>query len=1128
MDLPAFVKRWRENSSGSELANNHLFVTELCDLLDVPHPAPKTGDPAKDLYVFEADVLSVHEGGTITTLRADLIKRDCFILEAKQGSNAGDPKVGSARRGTPAWNKMMADAHGQAVGYARSINDPPPFIVTCDIGYVFELYADFDRTGRYLPFPNAQKNRLFLTDLAQHTSTLRALFLEPLSLDPSQATVKVTRLVAEHLADVAKVLEKDGHAPEAVAKFLMRCLFTMFAEDVDLLPGNLFTKALQEVWKPHPEKFQVGIETLWRAMNDGMPFGFAGQLLRFNGGLFQDPSALPMGPAGLEKLLEAATRDWSDVEPAIFGTLLERALSPKERHNLGAHFTPRAYVERLVRPTVEEPLRKEWENVQAMAHKLVADDKIEEAKKAARAFHQKLCQTRVLDPACGSGNFLYVTLNIFKQIESEILALLADLGEKQEQLLRVTPKQFLGIEVKPWAKEIAELVLWIGYLQWHYRTHGKRVPPPEPVLQDFQNIERGDAVLAWDSIELVRDERGKPDTRWDRETKKKHSVTGKMVPDEKGGVLVYRYVNPRKATWPPADYIIGNPPYLGKLHPIAAFGEGYVEALRRTYRHEVPDSADYVMYWWSRAADLVREGSLKRFGFVTTKSISQSFNRRVVSRALESERSLHLDYAIPNHPWIDSENSAQVRIAMTVVSAGSGDGLVAAVTAESPVASDDGTRLVAFTPRSGKIGADLKIGVSTLAATPLLANKELASNGVMLGNRGFLVAPGRLVKGSSSYVRPILNGNDLLKVPRHLRVIDFFGLTQEQARKMAPEAFQQLLDLVKPERDQNPRAGRRDRWWLFGETMPQLRKMLAGLERFIATPETSRHRVFLFVEGSTLPEHKLVAIGASDALLLGVLSSRAHGVWALATGGRLGVGNDPVYNKTLCFDRFPFPVCNKATSTRIRKLAEDLDAHRSARRQERPELTISKMYTVMEKSRREEPLSDIEHHIHEQGLVSILKKLHDDLDAAVEGAYGWPSDLTDEQILEKLVALNAERAEEEKKGTIRWLRPDFQNPTGKKAATQEALLSVEAEAEEAPSAASIKPWPKKLGAQIAVLREHVNAPGRVFSVKSVAAGFKGANKKDVEGILDGLAALGALTAFDTAKGRRWRAAGKTG
>ena len=344
-------------------------------------------------------------------------------------------------------------------------------------------------------------------------------------------------------------------------------------------------------------------------MNHG---GFSAELrtdvLKFNGGLFADPGALPLDKTQIDLLLDAARADWRHVEPAIFGTLLERALDPLERHQLGAHYTPRAYVERLVMPTVIEPLREDWAVAQAIALQHDRDGKRDKAVAELRAFHRRLCQVRVLDPACGSGNFLYVTLEHLKRLEGEVLNALEALGETQGLLelagVTVDPHQMLGLETNPRAARVAEAVLWIGYLQWHFRTHG-RVNPPEPVLRDFHNIECRDAVLAWDRIEHVTDERGIPVTRWDGRTMKTHPVTGEPVPDETACVLLEKYVNPRKAEWPTTDFVVGNPPFIGKQNIRPALGDAYVEALRAVWA-DVPDSADYVMYWWHHAAEEAR------------------------------------------------------------------------------------------------------------------------------------------------------------------------------------------------------------------------------------------------------------------------------------------------------------------------------------------------------------------------------------------------------------------------------------------------------------------------------------------------------------------------------------------
>lgn len=615
MQLDAFNARWLGNDGG-ERANKDPFLNDLCDLLGVPRPDPATSDPEKDVYVYEKPAVLLHAEGKPTIGKIDLYRHGRFLLEAKQGSN--ETRTGRTRRGTNAWHAMMSDALGQAKRYVETLDTPPPFLIVVDIGHCVDLFASFDGSRVYHPFPNALSNRTFFNDLEALLPTLRAVWEEPLSLDPLRRTTAVTREVAAHLAGLSKELDGAGHAPEAVATFLMRAIFTMFAEDVGLLPNRLFTRTLYERWIPHPDLFAPDVQALWMTMDRGGTFGFEGDLLRFNGGLFAAPEALALTRRQLERLHEAARCDWKNVEPSIFGTLLERALDPKERHALGAHFTPRAYVERLVKATVEEPLRAEWDVVRTFVRSALEDGseaRLAEAEKAVRAFHGKLCTTRVLDPACGTGNFLYVTLDLFKRLEAEVVRLLSDLrpetgasGFLDLHGVTVTPQQFHGIEVKRWAKEIAELVLWIGWLQWHFRTHGDTAPD-EPVLRDYGNIECRDAVLAWDRVEPETDATGKPVTRWDGETTKPSPVTGEPIPDETARVPVWKYVKPRKAEWPEAEYVVGNPPFVGNKRMRAAMGDGYVEALRKAH-DDVPESADLVMYWWNHAATLVRAGQV--------------------------------------------------------------------------------------------------------------------------------------------------------------------------------------------------------------------------------------------------------------------------------------------------------------------------------------------------------------------------------------------------------------------------------------------------------------------------------------------------------------------------------------
>jgi hypothetical protein len=637
-DADAFIAKWR-GVTASELSTAQTFAMDLCQLLGVEPPHAD----AEQQYMFERPVTFTHGDGSTSAGRIDLYKRGRFVLEAKKLK---------APTHTKGFDDALLRARSQAEQYARALpasEGRPPFLIVLDVGNRIELYAEFSRSGAtYTPFPDPRSHRIALDDLRDEKirARLRTIWTDPLALDPSRESARVTREIAARLATLARSLEAAGHRAEAVAQFLMRCLFTMFAEDVKLLPSESFRDLLlKHAEQPDTAMRMLGL--LWHDMDKG---GFSGaiasEVLRFNGKLFKQPDTLPLTREQIALLIEAARAKWEHVEPAIFGTLLERALDPDERHKLGAHYTPRAYVERLVLPTVIEPLRREWSDAHAAALTLAAEGKADEAVKTLRAFHHRLCTVRVLDPACGSGNFLYVTLEHLKRLEGEVLNALDELGFRQTGLAldgeradamggeTVDPHQLLGIELNPRAAAIAEVVLWIGYLQWHYRTRGD-INPPQPVIRDFRNIENRDAVLAYDRMEYVLDERGVPVSRWDGVSMKASPVTGEEVPDDSKRLPLERYVNPRKAAWPEADFVVGNPPFIGNKRMRTALGDGYVEALRGAWL-DMPESADFVMYWWHHAAVLTRNGALQRFGFITTNSISQTFNRRIIEAALGS------------------------------------------------------------------------------------------------------------------------------------------------------------------------------------------------------------------------------------------------------------------------------------------------------------------------------------------------------------------------------------------------------------------------------------------------------------------------------------------------------------
>ncbi len=760
-DIEAFIARWQGNEGGQERANYALFLTELCTVLDLPQPDPADAGHEANDYVFERAVSWREAGQKVGHGRIDLYKRGCFILEAKQSRQKGgkkaqpgqddlfgasEPRQRGRRSVDRNWDVLMMNARRQAEDYARALpddHDYPPFVIVCDVGHAFEIYADFTGKGRnYSQFPDRKGYRVFLEDLRDEKvrQRLRLIWTDPHALDPTRESAEATREVAKRLAEVSKLLEARKYGAEEVAHFLMRCLFTMFAEDVDLLPKGSFSKLLERCVED-PSKFQPMVSQLWQAMDKGdFAYGIEAKVLKFNGRFFHNPLVLALNREEIGELLVAAKRDWRKVEPAIFGTLLESALDKSERSKLGAHYTPRAFVERLVIPTIMEPLRAEWDAVLVAANKLREEKKEKEAIEEVRRFHQALCDTRVLDPACGTGNFLYVAMAKMKELEGEVLDALLDLGGEEALALEKTvidPHQFLGIEVNPRAAAIAELVLWIGYLQLHYSQSTEH--PIEPILKTFDNIKNYDAVLTWNGYPLPQ------------------IVDGKEA-----------YPNPRKPDWPMADYIVGNPPFVGGKDIRSRMGDGYVEALWAAHK-KVNNSADFVMYWWDRAAELLtaKGTRLKRFGLVTTNSITQVFQRRVIERHLTAQKPISLLMAIPDHPWTKvTRDSAAVRIAMTVAVAGTQDGVVRDVVREANLGEDQPT--VELAAKFGKINADLSVGVDLQSAKELTANADLCSRGVALHGAGFLVTREQAEQMglgtlplANRHIRPYRHGKDI-------------------------------------------------------------------------------------------------------------------------------------------------------------------------------------------------------------------------------------------------------------------------------------------------------------------------------------------------------------------------------
>ncbi|MBK7825668.1 DNA methyltransferase [Nannocystis sp.] len=816
---------------------------------------------------------------------------------------------------------------------------------------------------------------------------------------------RVTAEVAGKVGALALLIERRFDR-ERVGDFLVQCVVTMFAEAALLLAPGAFTAcvdaAIAALRQRRPSGFVEGLQALWRGMRG---LGVVGELVGE-----REPIELEL--AELELLAAAAGASWRRVSPAIVGTLLERAMGPAEQRRHGAFYTPEGPMRRLVGWTIMEPLRAEWAVVRAQIEVRGRDGAEATARGLGHDFRRRLATVRVLDPACGSGNFLYVALQEMKRLEAEVVRMLATLGDALTWLdipgEAVHPAQFHGIEIKPRAARVAAIVLWIGYLQWQVSA-GRRGTGPGPICHDLFNIRTGDALITWAREEAVVDAGGGA-------VRRARGVTEKQ--GQRSRVGLTRLVGARVAAWPAVDFVVGNPPFLGNKKMRDVLGAGYVEAVRAAFPG-VPGSADHAMYWWWRSADLLARAEIRRFGFVTTNTITQTFNRAVVEAALR-DLGIALSHALPDHPWYDE--GAQVRIAMTVAGRDAGAPAIHAV-----VVDEAPGRVHVHERTVQEIHGDLSTGARVRSALPLRANAGICSQGVTPLGDGFRLGEADLrrlgVRLPHPVVKPYLIGEYVMKRPRAEWIIALDGLSEAEARARYPRLLEHVRREVRPIREaQNDLLPRR-RWWLFGRTRPGLRRALVGLPRYIATSRTSRHRVFVFVPADTLPDTKIVAIATADAAHLAVLSSRVHVAWALRAGGRLGVGNDPTYNHTEVFDRFPFPRQTGPHIATLRALGERLDAHRKARQVEQPGLTLTEIYRVLGRLRAGEALAAGEQRVRDQGQVDILAAIHDAIDRATLDAYGWPTDRSDEEIMGWLVELNARRWNDEQRGAIDWLRP---------------------------------------------------------------------------------------------------------
>jgi type II restriction/modification system DNA methylase subunit YeeA len=905
-----------------------MHFLELCDVLGEPHPASE--DSSGATYTFE-------KGGTTVEGKqgfADVWKRGYFGWEYKGK------------------HKDLNVAYQQLLKYREDLENPP-LLVVCDLE-LFEVHTNFTGTAK-------QVYRFSLDDLLRNHPTadcklpplevLRAVFTDPARLRPDRSAADVTEMAAAEFATLADSLRARGVDPQRAAHFLMRLLFCLFAEDIGLLPPKLFSVLLERT-RHRPADFKTRLAQLFAAMATGGAFG-ADDIAHFNGDLFTDAEVFDLSAEDIETLLRVSKLDWSAIEPAIFGTLFERSLDPDKRSQLGAHYTSRDDILLIVEPVLMAPLRRRWVEVRAKAEKLLERPKPGKAagkklqirlRSLLLGFVDELSHLRVLDPACGSGNFLYVALKSLLDLWKEVSVFGASHGLAHLLPYQVNPAQLYGIEINVYAQELASVVVWIGYIQWLH-DNGFGVPPP-PILQRLHNIRRMDAVLA-------RDAHGKP-------------------------------VEPE---WPDADFIIGNPPFLGGKRLRTGLGDAYVEALFHLYADRVPPEADLVTYWFEKARGLVESKRAKRVGLLATQSIRAGANLKVLQRIKESG---DIFMAWSDRPWV--LDGAAVRVSM--------------------IGFDDGSereRMLNGVPAKN-INADLSAALDFSGARRLPENREIAFQGpVKVGPfdiddqtaKAMLVKPNPNGRPNSDVIKPTINGSDITRRSRQEWTIDF-GELDEQSAALYEAPFEYVKANVKPVRERNRDRQRREAWWRLGRSGGDLKKAKSGKQRIVLTPRVAKHRLFTWADAETVPDTRVYAFARDDDYFFGVLQSRVHEIWSLKTCSWHGVGNDPTYNTRTCFDPFPFPwppgkepKDDQRVGTiadAAKKLVEKRDAWLNPAGASAAELkkrTLTNLY-----NQRPQWLEDA----------------HRALDKAVLAAYGWPEGLSDIDILERLLALNRERA----------------------------------------------------------------------------------------------------------------------
>lgn len=957
-----FLKKWR-NVELKERSASQSHFNDLCALLGIVDPV--SADPKGEWFTFEKGANKTSGGNGW----ADVWRRECFGWEYK-GRHANLDK-----------------AYAQLLQYSVALENPPLLIV-----------SDMNRIVIRTNWTNSvqETHEIALDDLTDGAvrDRLKAAFLDPEQFKPAKSRQDLTEETAREFVAIAQRLRDREHEPHRVAHFVNQLIFCMFAEDVGLLPDNLFTKMLAAS-RVRPERFEGNAAKLFGAMAEGGDIDFT-PIDWFNGGLFTDNSVLPVSSKDIEELLSAARRDWSQIDPSILGTLFERGLDPSKRSQLGAHYTDRDKIMMIVRPVIIEPLEAEWaealtritslvenapkrtaERLLTPAERGKATRVMAEATAIHSAFIERLAKFRVLDPACGSGNFLYVALKALKDIEHRANLDAEALGLPRG-FPRTGPENVLGIELNPYAAELARVSVWIGEIQWMRRNGFDAAK--NPILRPLDTIECRDAVLNEDGT---------------------------------------------RAEWPAADVVIGNPPFLGGKRMREALGDAYVDSLFAAYASRVPQEADLVAYWVAKGWRALITGCSDQVGLVTTNSIRGGANRRVLAPIADAGG---FTQAWSDQPW--TVDGAAVRVSLLCFARG-------AVSASTL----DGQRV-------DRINADLTAAASDLTkASRLRENAGVAFMGDTKGGpfdvsgelaREWLTMPlnpnGR---PNADVVRPWVNGMDLTRRPADKWIVDFGWTLSEQEAALYEAPFAYIEAHVKPVREGNRREVYARFWWRHVEPRQGFWRAANGKSRILATTRHARHLIFSWLPATTVPDSALIAFAKDDDTYFGVLQSHFHALWALRLCTYVGVGNDPRYTPSTTFETFPFPEgltpnipasdyaddpraqAIAAAAARLNELRENwLNPADLVVRE--PEVVPGCPNRILPKDGdaakelQKRTLSNL-YSAHPQWLANA----HAALDAAVADAYGWGEDwhagrIDDDEILARLFSLNQARSTDKK------------------------------------------------------------------------------------------------------------------